>query len=187
MDFLSATAKGILRGGNYLTGIAKDLLTKKISYADIGTPQVTTTPETASFNGYDISKSQFDQYFKPVYFGEVSNRTPDKQELEARVILSTVLNRIQQHNQAGNKWNFGQTITQPNQYQAYNGPQYQQYVNGTLDTLGQQKKQITDSISEKLWQELSQGKFQDITQGAAYYIHNKDQSITYDNKRKLYK
>jgi len=195
MDFLSTYAKSSLQQGNYLKNLAKELLTKRISYADTGTqtattqPVATTTqPEIGMYNGTQISKEQFDQYFKPIYFGEVSNRTPDKQELEARVILSTILNRIPEHQKAGNKWDFAQTITQPNQYQAYNSPQYQQYSTGTLDTLGQKKRQLTDSISDKLWGELSQGKFQDITQGAYYYQHNtKNDTIEYDNTRKLYK
>lgn len=187
MDFISRQAKAMVGSISNLQKIAQNLLTKRITYTE-DAPMVPQIPTSANYKGFDIPKEQYDQLFKPIYFGEVSNRSDDKKELEARVILSTILNRILEHNRVGNKWGFKETITQPNAYQAYGSDQYNAYLSGSLDTLGQQKKQVTDSIADRLWIELSQGKFKDVTNNAYYYVHNeKDGSIYYDDKKKLYR
>lgn len=129
------------------------------------TPIAPPPPEqTAQFNGVKITKQEFDQEFKPILFGEVSNRPGSKKRLEADVILGTALNRVSQK--------YGDSLqavlTQPNQYQAYKGNQYNLYK-----TLGEDmpKKKEVDAIAEQIWQEISQGKYKDITGGKTNYSH----------------
>ena len=122
---------------------------------------------------------------RPTMFGEISNRPPEKQELEARVILNTALNRIKEHGKRGTRKTIDDILTQENQYQAYGGKQYGLYKGGA-DGLDAKKKQQIDSVVDKLIQEIESGTFSDNTEGSFYYQHNDDESITYDNKRKLF-
>ncbi len=159
-------------------------LVKKIDYhVDPTVPQ----DEVVNTRGLSLKRSEFDSVFKPIYFGEVSNRDEDKKDLEGRVILNTALNRMGEYKTRGSEKSLSDVMTAPNQYQAYQGKQYQNYTTSTLDELGMKKKQQVDSIADKYWNELKSGSFEDNTQGAAFYIHNPDGSITYDNNRKLFK
>lgn len=143
--------------------------------------------EIANTRGVSIDKRQFDQIFRPIFYGEVSNRDVSKKELEARVILNTAINRLAEYKKLGKEVSFGDILTQPNQYQAYKGKQYENYISGNLDELGKQKKAEVDSVLNKLWGEVKGGNFQDITNNAFYYIHNRNDTITYDDKKKLFK
>lgn len=142
-------------------------------------------PEFVNIRGASVSKEDFDSYFRPTFFGEVSNRTTEKKRLEADVILNTMLNRVSAHKERGKEKSLRDIISEPNQYQAYGGSQYALYKNAT-STLDLEKKKEIDSIADSMWKEMSEGKYADNTNGAHYYIHNKDGSITYDDKRPLF-
>ena len=134
-----------------------------------------------------IKESEVSSELKPVMFGEISNRSLEKKELEARVILSTALNRMKEYALKGHPKTFKEVLALDNQYQAYEGEQYNNYKKGKLDTLGLKKKKEIDTIMDKLIKELREKKFKDVANGAFYYVHNKDGSITYDDTRKLFK
>ena len=122
---------------------------------------------------------------RPLIYGETSNRTPDKQELEAHVIMNTALNRMREYAARGQKKTLSEVLSMPNQYQAYGGQQYQIYHN-PIDVPSQQKKKNIDSIVDKIGNQIKSGQYPDTTQGAYFYIHNPDQTITYDNKKQLF-
>jgi hypothetical protein len=134
-----------------------------------------------------IKTSEVESELKPVLFGEISNRSSDKKELEARVILSTAINRMKEYAKKGTPKTLAEVLSMPNQYQAYKGEQYNKYKANKLDKLGTTKKGEVDSITEKLLQEIKDGTFKDVTNGAFYYVHNKDGSIAYDDTRPLFK
>ena len=151
-----------------------------------------TTPpeETGTYNGQTITKSDFDN-IRPILFGEVSNRTPDKQKLEGSVIASTALNRLVANNQRGNKFSMEDVLSQKDsngnpEYQSYGGQQYKLYSNATT-TLDVAKKKQIDTMTDSMWNQLKSGQFKDATNGAFYYKHNNDGSIQYDNTRPLFK
>lgn len=124
--------------------------------------------------------------FRPLLYGEVSNRTPDKQALEANVILNTALNRVKAYNEKGMNKSLSDVLAMPNQYQAYGGPQYKVYSNPTLPGDVAKKKQI-DDIVNTIHSQIKSGQFPDNTQGAYYYSHNpKTGTIAYDNMRPLF-
>jgi len=125
------------------------------------------------------------QAIRPLLYGEVSNRTPDKQMLEANVILNTALNRMKAYKEKGMNKTLADVISMPNQYQAYGGTQYQQYAN-PVDAPSIAKKKKVDAIVDALHGQIKSGVYPDITQGAYYYIHNPDRTISYDNKRPLF-
>lgn len=120
-----------------------------------------------------------------IIFSEVSNREPAKQELEARVLFNTALNRVLEHGKRGKNTNLAQILTEPNQYQGYNTSLYQQYDKPT-DVLTKKRKQQIDVITDKLLAEATAGNFQDNTNGAFYYQHKGDK-IYYDDKKPLFK
>lgn len=124
--------------------------------------------------------------FKPLLYGEVSNRKFDKKKLEADVIFNTVLNRQKEYAKRGQNKSVAEILAMPNQYQAYGGPQYKEYAS-TTNPISAAKKKEVDSIVEEIKQRIRRGDYQDNTQGAYFYIHNPDQTITYDNKKKLFK
>lgn len=126
------------------------------------------------------------QELRPIMFGEISNRPPEKQELEARVILNTALNRIKEHSsKRGARKSIDEILTEENQYQAFKGEQYNLYK-GQPGNLDAEKKKQIDAIIDKLLEEIESGAFSDNTEGAFYYKHNPDGSITYDNDRALF-
>lgn len=123
---------------------------------------------------------------RPLLYGEVSNRTPDKQALEAHVILNTALNRIKGYSEKGQKKTLTDVIAMPNQYQAYGGKQYQVY-NNPPDAVAAAKKKQIDMIVDNIRQQIQSGDYPDITEGAYYYVHDpKTGKITYDNTRPLF-
>lgn len=139
-----------------------------------------------------VSHEDLASVLRPIVYGEVSNRPPEKQELESRVILNTALNRIQEwKSYRGETKSLKDVLTEPNQYQAYqpNDPksQYALYTSGGGNTLEQKKRETVDGIVNKLVDELKSGKFNDNTGGAYYYMHNEDGSIQVDNSRQLFK
>lgn len=128
------------------------------------------------------------QELAPVLFGEISSDRPiEKQELEARVILNTALNRIKEYKKHGKDYTLKDVLSMPNQYQAYGGNEYLKYKNDNLDYLSNKKKDNIDSILAKLLTEIENGTFKDNTKGAFYYQHNPDGSIEFDSKKPLFK
>lgn len=122
---------------------------------------------------------------RPLIYGEISNRTPDKQALEADVIFNTALNRQKEYARKGQNKTLSEVIAMPNQYQAYGGKQYQNYSNPP-DVLSAAKKKQVDSIVDNIRERIKNGEFVDNTEGAYYYIHEKDGKIKYDNLKKLF-
>lgn len=146
--------------------------------------------------GIKISKKELDE-IKPIIFSEISNRTPDKQKLEFDVILNTAINRKKEYKRVkGVDYTLADVMKMPNQYQGYapdgnydpekkatSTSQYQIYTGGQYDEPTKKKKDFTDSLVDS----IQSGDIIDNTEGAFFYVHNPDSSITYDNKRKLYK
>ncbi len=149
----------------------------------------TTTPIPGQYNlknrGVTISDSDIEA-FRPLLYGEVSNRTPDKQALEANVIFNTALNRVKAYNERGQKKTLSDVLAMPKQYQAFGGPQYQVYSNPT-DPIALAKKKQVDDIVNAIHAKVKAGQFDDNTQGSYYYTHNtKTGEIAYDNIRPLF-
>lgn len=127
------------------------------------------------------------QAFKPLLYGEVSNRGREKKDLEAGVIFNTILNRMKEYERVqGKKRNLRDVISMPNQYQAYRGKQYPAYFNSP-DPIAAEKKKEVDAIVETIRQQLRTGEYPDTTEGAYYYVHDEPTGrIYYDNKKKLF-
>lgn len=147
-----------------------------------------TKPEEQQAAVYDargvkFSDPEVDQ-LKRIIFSEVSNREPAKQELEARVLFNTAINRAKAYQDKGQQRSLTEVLTQPNQYQGYNSSLYKRYdAPGDAPTT-QRKKQVED-ITNKLIGEVQSGTFQDNTNGAYYYKHKGDR-IYYDDSRPLF-
>lgn len=147
----------------------------------------TTTPNKYILKdrGVDITDEDI-QALRPLLYGELSNRDITKKQLEANVILNTAINRAREYGSRGLPNKISEVISMPNQYQAYGGNQYKLYSNPT-NPLDIKKKQEVDSIVDNIHNMIKTGNYPDNTEGSYYYIHNPDQTITYDNKRKLFK
>lgn len=135
--------------------------------------------------GATITDEDFEA-FKPLLYGEVSNRDYKKKQMEAEVIFNTVLNRQPEYAKYKQNKTISEILAMPNQYQAYGGKQYAEYANPTLPMSITKKKEV-DMIVEDIKRRVKSGEFKDTTEGAYYYIHNPDYSITYDNMKKLFK
>lgn len=105
-------------------------------------------------------------------FGELSNK--GDQDSEARNILSTIVNRANE-----GKMSLQAVISQPKQYQAFGGNQYQRYLKGNLDVPSQKKAAIVSNLIS----ELESGKFNPVTD-AKYFIHDANQNIQVSKKFK---
>lgn len=144
----------------------------------------TTTPmKTYRVRGQTFTEPDVDQ-LKRIIYSEVSNRPPDKQELEARILFNTAVNRMAAYNTKGQPRTLSGVLTAPNQYQGYNSPLYKQY-DSPADSLSAKRKAQLDSITNKMIGEVSSGQFKDNTSGAYYYKH-KDDKIYYDDKKPLF-
>lgn len=123
---------------------------------------------------------------KAVLFGEISNRTPDKQQLEAQTILNTAFNRMEEYNARNHKgrsdWTLKEVLQMPNQYQAYGGKQYNKYKSGQLEDLDKQKLKAI----EKVIGDVQNGSFINNIEDRVFYVHKPDGRIIADD-RKLFK
>lgn len=148
--------------------------------------QETPSPSRYSLadRGVDLTDQDFEA-IRPLIYGEISNRTPDKQELETHVILNTALNRMREYANRGQKRTLSDVIAMPNQYQAYGGEQYRLYSNPP-DIVAQKKREQVDAMVDRIREQIKSGVYPDNTEGAFYYIHNPDGTITYDNKKPLF-
>ncbi len=123
---------------------------------------------------------------RPLIYGEISNRTPDKQAMETHVILNTALNRVREYNSRGQKKTLSDVIAMPNQYQAYGGSQYKQY-SAPSDPIALAKKKQVDAIIDGIAKQIQSGQYPDTTEGSYYYVHEpKTGRIIYDNKRPFF-
>ena len=123
--------------------------------------------------------------FKPLLYGEISNRDFTKKQLEGDVIFNTVLNRQKEYAKKGQYRTISEILAMPNQYKAYGGLQYTNYFNPP-DPLALAKKQQVDMIVDRIRDKIKKGDFVDNTEGAYYYMHEKDGKIKYDNLKKLF-
>ena len=137
--------------------------------------------------GVEISKKDFDEYARPIIYGEVSNRQSEKKELESRVILNTAINRMTENQNRKKKTSLKDILTQKGQYQAYEGEQYNLYKGQDKNVLDEEKKVEINQILDNIYGEMSKGQFKDNTNNAFFYQHNEDGSITYDDTKPFYK
>ena len=144
------------------------------------TSQIKTTPEpNYSIRGVNFSDNDLDEAANIIY-GEVSNRTPDKQQFETRNIINTVINRANSDpkNYGGN---IIKVLQQPYQYSAY-APAGTITATGTVQSQYQNAKNgKLDSASQKKWQfvrntlnEMKSGNFKDTTGGDKFYVNSSD-------------
>lgn len=189
--FISPTKAAIIAPLGTAGIVAYNKLAKKFGVVeyDAESPVSTSDEETIAIpdRNIQISTSSIDDIVKPILFGELSNRPIEKKELEVRVILNTALNRIKQLKDKGKEVSLEEVLTAPNQYQAYDGEQYNNYISDELDSLGIKKKEELDVIMEKVLNELKAGTFKDNTRGAVFYVHEEDGRITFDSTKKLFK
>lgn len=144
-------------------------------------------PKPALVRGkYNISDADWEEA-KHVLYGEISDREGGKQKLEASVILNTAINRMQQYEErTGKPVTLTEVLQKPNQYQAYMPDKedslYNQSKRGEYKPGGERRIQAIDEV----FNEAKSGKLEDNTNGAVFYIHNPDGTITYDDTKKLY-
>ena len=120
-----------------------------------------------SISDTDLSEAQ------KILFAEVSNRKPERQAFESKIILNTAINRMKQHQDRGTPKTLTEVLQEPNQYQGYNSKQYQLAAAGKLDSLSQKKMQQIEGVLS----DIRANGLQDSTNGSVFYIHKKDGSI----------
>lgn len=119
---------------------------------------------------------------KAILFGEISNRSPEKQRLEAQTILNTAFNRMDEYAKRGTPKTLTEVLQMPNQYQAYGGKQYKLFKSGGTGELDKGKIEAIDSILGQ----VKNGDFQNNVGGSVFYKHTKDGRIIPDD-RQLFK
>lgn len=145
-------------------------------------------PVRVSYNLKDREATVTDediQNLRPLIYGEISNRDYSKKQLEADVITNTALNRQREYARKGQKKTISDVLSMPNQYQAYQGQQYNNYFNPVLPGDIAKKREV-DMIVDAIADKIKRGEYVDNTEGAYYYIHEKDGKIKYDNLKKLF-
>ena len=141
--------------------------------APVAQPQIkgasVAAPQKAPIviRGLNVNREELPT-LRNVLFAEISNRTQGKQQLEARTIINTVLNRIQER-----KKSLTDIITAPQQYQGYESKEYKRIMSGKLVKGDEKKLQAIDAILA----ELEDGDFFDNTEGRTFYTHKEDGSI----------
>ena len=124
---------------------------------------------------------------RPVLFGEIGNRDLTKKELEARVIVNTVLNRAGEFKRLGTPKALREIVEDKNIYQAYGSDQYNLYKTpDKMNELDKKKKEEVDMIIDKIYGEIQSNSFKDNTNQAFNYIHNEDGTISFDEKARLW-
>ena len=118
------------------------------------------------------------QELEAILYGEISNRAPDKQRLESRTIVGTVLNRMGEKGVP-----MLDILQEPNQYQAYQENEYNQYKKGNRNP--RRAQVVKEIINEIKKGDLSNPQYD--AYGAFYYKHNPDGSIRVDDNRPLLK
>lgn len=106
-----------------------------------------------------------------VLFGEVSNRDPERQAFEARLITNTALNRIPQYAEKKKDMNLTSVLAAKNQYQAYEGKEFRRLRDNATTTenpLDKQKLEAIDSVIK----EVKSGVFKDTSGGSVFCVHD---------------
>lgn len=119
---------------------------------------------------------------RAILFGEVSNRSSEKQMLEAQTILNTAINRMNEYRKRGKEKTLTEVLQMSNQYQAYKGKQYEKYKSGKLEELDQRK---IDAIN-KIIEQLKKGTLKNNIGDYVFYTHKPDGRIIATSK-KLFK
>lgn len=169
--------------------IQTDMLSRVQDFLSLFQPaHYVAPPQDNTYNIKDrnvtISPADLDA-IRPVIYGEISNREPAKQSLEANVIMNTAINRMREYAANGQPKTLQEVISMPNQYQAYGGQQYKNYHNPP-DPVALAKKQQVDSIVDSIGSQMKSGSYSDNTQGSYYYSHDNTGKITYDNTKPLF-
>lgn len=193
---LSNLYNNVVGGVGRAAGKLSDFFSGTVSYEapkteikPIQTPQI--KKYALANRGAEFTDSDFDN-LKPLIYGEVSNRDYGKKQLEADVIINTAINRQREYENnpvsqyRGKKLPISEIIAMPNQYQAYGGDQYNTYFNPN-NPIDIAKKKEVDAIVDAIAEKIRRGEYVDNTEGAFYYAHKDDNTITYDNLRPLYK
>ncbi len=108
------------------------------------------------------------------------------QMLEAQVIVNTVFNRMDEHRRYfGVEKSATEIVQEPGQYHAFVDPQYKKYKNGELNMKNEAVTRRLRAIDTILAQ-IRNGTLIENTNGAFYYHHNDDGTITYDDERPLF-
>lgn len=127
---------------------------------------------TINVRGVHFTPSDMNK-LRNVLFAEVSNRDPKKQQLEARTIANTVINRAA----SGDANSYGSgvdgVLSKPKQYQGYGAPEYKRIASGGTRQTDAQKLAAIDAVLA----ELHSGNFSDNIEGYTFYHHNPDGSI----------
>ena len=154
---------------------ASNLTPKPVSFLDgvlkTKTAQAAENPSYWIRNN-EIKDSDLEEA-KAVLFGEISNRSSDKQKLEAQTILNTAFNRMDEYAKRGTPKTLTEVLQMDNQYQAFKGKQYTRYKNNELDPTDNQKLSAIDSMLEK----VRNGSFQNNIGKSVFYSHKPDGRI----------
>ncbi len=153
----------------------KSLFTPKTAFAD------TIANEKYYIRDNTITEQDL-QEAKAIIFGEVSNRTPEKQKLEAQTILNTAFNRMDEYRKHGKDYTLTQVLQMPNQYQAYKAPLYTRYKSGDIQPGDKQKISAIDSALN----DVRGGNFINNIGRDVSYTHLPDGRIQ-TNPKKLFK
>ena len=169
-----AATVGPLLAGAAATGAAVAPLIpstiKATNAANSSNPILKPTSPIVSLPDRKVSLNTNDlDTLRKTLFAEVSNRSSDKQQLEARTIINTALNRA-----AASGTPLSKVLSAPNQYQGYGSKEYQRLEKGKTGAADQPKLKAIDAVIA----ELKSGKFDDNTDGRVFYHHNSDGSIT---------
>jgi hypothetical protein len=164
-------------------GVVKSLFTPKVAYAE-----EMPTQKKYYIRDNPISELDLDEA-KAVLYAEISNRTPEKQKLEAQTILNTAFNRQEYYNKIGYRgkkdWTLTDVLQEKNQYQGYAPEgikndkgklvesQYQKYKANKKEELSQQKIDAIDQLLAK----VRDGSFINNISDYRFYTHKPDGRI----------
>lgn len=179
--------KDIFNSASGVAGKVKGTLSDVLGPTRYTAAQAAPVPVQYELKDRGVKVSDADlAAIRPLLYGEISNRTPDKQALESHVILNTALNRVREYNARGQNKTLSDVLAMPNQYQAYGGNQYKQY-SAPPDAVALAKKKQVDMIVDQIAKQIQSGQYPDNTQGAYFYTHDpRTGKITYDNQRPLF-
>lgn len=115
---------------------------------------------------------------KAILFGEVSNRSPQKQQLEAQTILNTAFNRMDEYRKHGQQKTLAEVLQMPNQYQAYKGKEYARFKAGKTRPTDEAKLIAIEAMLAK----VKDGSFENNIGDYKFYSHKPDGRIVAVNK-----
>ncbi len=148
-------------------GIGKSIENLILGGTNTTTYTAPPAPTMYTVRGHTLSDADL-QTLRNTLFAEISNRNLNKQQLEARTIANTALNRMDQYKANGKPMSLTDVLTQPKQYQGYNSPEYQRIVSGKTKPTDTQKLSAIDSVLGN----IKAGKLDDNSEGMVYYHHD---------------